>query len=348
MRYRLYAFPKTGGGYNLEYYLKDHLFSNRIIFADMNVNGSINAATEILEENTYYPYGLEQSGLMNTISSNASPYQYSGKEMLAFNGYNMNDYGARYYDAALGRWNVMDELSEKYHSFSCYNFVVNNPMKYIDPDGKEVWINSFSEDGVKYRYESGKVYDTKGNEVYQSTIKDEFVLQTILALGDASKGDTYGLISAFAESKDENIDIKYKDNVSSYDPKTISFDPYNGILWKENGETKTQTASLGILHEFGHAIIDQFKNELENFFSEKELEQFKINSPSEREKYSGDGDPGEHKFILRVIEDAAIPLMQNNNSRKRYVPLGVSIPDFESPVSNTIAKESKLLKKKKK
>jgi RHS repeat-associated protein len=133
--------PKTGGGYNLEYYLKDHLFSNRIIFADMNVNGSINAATKILEENTYYPYGLEQSGLMNTISSNASPYQYSGKEMLTFNGYNMNDYGARYYDAALGRWNVMDELSEKYHSFSCYNFVVNNPMKYVDPNGKELMLH---------------------------------------------------------------------------------------------------------------------------------------------------------------------------------------------------------------
>ncbi len=138
MRRGFYAFPKTGGGYNLEYYLKDHLFSNRIVFSDVNVNGSINAATEILEENTYYPYGLEQSGLMNAISSNTSPYQYSGKEMLAFNGYNMNDYGARYYDAALGRWNVMDELSEKYHSFSCYNFVVNNPMKYIDPDGRGV------------------------------------------------------------------------------------------------------------------------------------------------------------------------------------------------------------------
>ncbi|MBK6340651.1 MAG: RHS repeat-associated core domain-containing protein [Bacteroidetes bacterium] len=153
--------PKTGGGYNLEYYLKDHLFSNRIIFADMNVNGSINAATEILEENTYYPYGLEQSGLMNAISSNTSPYQYSGKEMLAFNGYNMNDYGARYYDAALGRWNVMDELSEKYHSFSCYNFVVNNPMKYIDPDGREIVVAQEHQEQFKSALQS--VFGNNGN-----------------------------------------------------------------------------------------------------------------------------------------------------------------------------------------
>ncbi|MBK9354130.1 MAG: hypothetical protein IPN09_09250 [Bacteroidetes bacterium] len=47
--------PKTGGGYQLEYTLKDHLGNARITFADVNVNGSINAASEILQEETYYP-----------------------------------------------------------------------------------------------------------------------------------------------------------------------------------------------------------------------------------------------------------------------------------------------------
>ena len=60
--------PKTGGGYNLEYYLKDHLFSNRIVFSDVNVNGSINAASEILQEETYYPFGLQQSGFNTSIA----------------------------------------------------------------------------------------------------------------------------------------------------------------------------------------------------------------------------------------------------------------------------------------
>ena len=68
MRCRLYAFPKTGGGYNLEYYLKDHLFSNRIVFSDVNVNGSINAASEILQEETDYPFGLQQSGFNTSIA----------------------------------------------------------------------------------------------------------------------------------------------------------------------------------------------------------------------------------------------------------------------------------------
>ena len=45
-----------------KYYLKDQLFSNRIVFSDVNVNGSINAASEILQEETDYPFGLQQSG----------------------------------------------------------------------------------------------------------------------------------------------------------------------------------------------------------------------------------------------------------------------------------------------
>lgn len=77
--------------------------------------------------------------IYHTASTTAKNiYQYSGKEILDFNGYNMNDYGARYYDTALGRWNVLDPLVEKYHAFSPYNFVVNTPLKHVDLDGRGI------------------------------------------------------------------------------------------------------------------------------------------------------------------------------------------------------------------
>ena len=53
---------------------------------------------------------------------------------------NWSDYGARNYDAALGRWMNIDPLASKYYSISPYVYVANTPIKAIDPDGKQIII----------------------------------------------------------------------------------------------------------------------------------------------------------------------------------------------------------------
>ena len=46
--------------------------------------------------------------------------KYNGKELDRKNGLDWYDYGARMYDAALGRWHAVDPMSEKYYSISSY------------------------------------------------------------------------------------------------------------------------------------------------------------------------------------------------------------------------------------
>ena len=78
------------------YYLKDHQGNNRVV---------INQSGAVQQVNHYYPFGgLFGEGLQTANQ----PYKYNGKELDRFQGVNMYDYGARHYDAALGRWLTVD------------------------------------------------------------------------------------------------------------------------------------------------------------------------------------------------------------------------------------------------
>jgi len=91
----------------------------------------------IVAVNDYYPYGLTFNDGTREGSLDQK-FKFNGKEQQAELGMDWLDFGARMYMPEIGRWGAIDPLAEKYRRWSPYNYAVDNPVRYIDPDGMEV------------------------------------------------------------------------------------------------------------------------------------------------------------------------------------------------------------------
>ncbi len=125
--------PDGSGGFEYEYFLKDHLGNTRISFIeDASGNASIQG------EDHYYPFGMTFAGMSVSVGTE-NKYKYNGKELQDDMGLDWYDYGARMYDPAIGRWHVVDPLASKAPGWTPYRAFFNNPIRYTDPDGRWEW-----------------------------------------------------------------------------------------------------------------------------------------------------------------------------------------------------------------
>jgi RHS repeat-associated protein len=122
---KIQTVPNTPKRY---YYLKDHLGSIRVV---------VDETGNIVSSDDYDPWGMILNGRSTDNNYNNAKYKFTGKERDVETGYDY--FGARYYDSRIGRWPVVDPLFVKYPGISPYAYTLNNPIRFIDLEGKQVW-----------------------------------------------------------------------------------------------------------------------------------------------------------------------------------------------------------------
>ncbi len=176
-------FPTAEGFYDFRqntyiYQYKDHLGNVRVSYKR---DGH---TTKVLDNNDYYPFGMNHlnafAGAHFKSAGAWENYKYNGKELQETGMY---DYGARIYMPDIARWSVVDPLAEKMTRHSPYNYAFNNPIHFIDPDGREGkgWIPQSINGQQTYTYDpnintneeaarSGKYANQNGDVMIETSI----------------------------------------------------------------------------------------------------------------------------------------------------------------------------------
>jgi RHS repeat-associated protein len=241
---------------------------------DTNIDGTVDHyEPEVVQASDYYPFGSEMPGrtYRNPLFSGTNDYRFgfNGKELDKsdeFGSLTHYDYGFRIYNPSIGKFLSVDPLASKYPNESPYNYVSNNPILFIDPDGREKIIG------------------------FDKNKKDDQVI-----IAGAEKYQDDGAIHIFGHGNTKGIYLVMDGKkVSIESPEQLnSFLNKNSETWQNKGDEKPMI----VLHSCN---TGRDQNDGSASFAEKVSgsELFKdatIVAPNERDYFSENGETGTYK-----------------------------------------------------
>jgi len=166
----------------------------------VTTRGGVN---DVIEVNAYYPFGMLMPGLGVIASKDKyNGYKHSAKELQREMELQWYDHGARMLGATVSRWWTPDPLAESFYAWSPYNYALNNPIRFIDPDGRGPFDNLI-----------------KGLKRLTEQLKNSFSINIDVSSTESIK-DSKQKMQENAKTIEKATDIigKYADGISTVNP----------------------------------------------------------------------------------------------------------------------------------
>jgi RHS repeat-associated protein len=314
------------------YEMANHLGNVLVAVSDgrfvLNSGSNVTGYTAVVKSAMDYSvFGVALSG--RTFSSPSFKYGFNGKEkdaeMYGSDG-SSYDFGARMYDARVGRWLSCDPLEDNYPSLTTYNFSANSPIFLYDPDGRIIKIHYVDANGQSqyYNYTPGikptvdnafvqKVHEsvsyTMGcdpNSTFQ-TVADDPNKVHIITEGTDPVNSNFSHVTG--GTVDNNGNIQTLEVTTEWNPNLGSYSSSG-----TDGKPNAQAPSTILLHETGH-VFDYFRAKTEKELSEKGGSLSGVNL---LKGYSNSSD----LFVINSIESPAI---NEINERERRTDPGIIV-----------------------
>ncbi len=220
----------------LYFYLNDHL---RLV---------IDSVGNRRDTHQYYCFGGNAGETVGT----GQAYKYTGKPLDVEHGLDLYYYGARYYDAELGRFTQIDRFRKKYPALAPYQYGANCPIVIIDINGDSLSVEVFT----------GTAQDKAVVETAIKTIENAGPIGSMI-IGIVKSNDFPNVIRVGAHPQSPNapvavpVDAKKASTPGQGSEADVFTDP-NVVVSEQtpSGGTRTVPLEVQLVHEIIHVLID--------------------------------------------------------------------------------------------
>ena len=246
------------------YELSNHLGNVLTVISDRKIPVDANNdfitdyyLPDVISSTDYYAFGSPMPG--RQFNSGNYRFGFNGKEKddeLKGNG-NSYDFGDRIYDPRIGNWLSIDPLFGKYPAFSPYSFAADNPILFVDRDGREIWI-SFQDNRVKgadgkpflqkVQYKNGELYNADGSKYTRSNSYLIAVKNHLNGIKE-SHPDNTKMISELETSRDKHEIANSAERVKE-----------RGIQFSKNLGEANYDIGMEVKYDANYKVVETFEN----------------------------------------------------------------------------------------